>query len=172
MGPPACLRRSRIQARFFTSPRSAASQLATVSSLLLPDLVISELANRGLSPQRLEADGVEVETATVVIGEWQAILQETEPARIQPADAQVFALARSTGFRLLVLTDDLDLRRLLEQNGASVVGSVGVLVRAYRTGRIDRRELESSIEALIEISSLHLSRAFRSYIGQLLVEIH
>jgi predicted nucleic acid-binding protein len=139
--------------------------------LLLPDLVVSELANRGLSPQRLDADGVQVETATVATGEWQAILRETKPAQIQPADAQVFALAQSAGFRLLVLTDDLALRRRLEQNGASVVGSVGVLVRAYRSGRIDRRDLEHSIEALIETSSLHLSRAFRSYIRQLLVEM-
>lgn len=145
--------------------------LAIVSPLLLPDLVVSELVARELSPQRLEAEGIQTEIVTVETGEWQEILRETELSQIQPADAQVFALARSTGFRLLVLTDDLALRRLLEQNGATVAGSVGVLVRSYRSGRIERGELERSIEALIETSSLHLSRAFRSYIRQILTEI-
>jgi len=70
-----------------------------------------------------------------------------------------------------VLTDDLALRRRLENQGVTVVGSVGVLVRAYTTGRIRRDELEGAVDTLFTISTLHLSRAFRAYVRHLLANL-
>jgi predicted nucleic acid-binding protein len=98
---------------------------------------------------------------------WQEVLT-TAGAPIQPADAQVFVLARDSGFQSLVLTDDLVLRRLLESQGTRVTGTVGVLIRAYSSGRISRADLDSSIAALFDASSLHLSRGFRIYVKNLL----
>jgi predicted nucleic acid-binding protein len=71
----------------------------------------------------------------------------------------------------LVLTDDLALRRLLESHGATVAGTFGILVRAYSSGRLRRDELEEAVEALFHRSSLHLSRAFRIYIQELLKKL-
>ncbi len=103
-------------------------------------------------------------------GAWQAALRSAEPVRIQPADAQVFALAQADRFQSLVLTDDLALRRLLESHGCTVVGSVGVLIRTHVSGLFRREELERSIEDLFEVSTLHWSPAFRAYVRQLLEE--
>ncbi len=84
---------------------------------------------------------------------------------------QVLALAKSQRFASAVLTDDLDLRRCLEDQGAVVVGSVGVLVRAYSRGYLTRAELENAIEALFAQSTLHTSRAFAAHVRRLLDEL-
>lgn len=65
----------------------------------------------------------------------------------------------------------LSLRQLLESNGAMVVGSVGLLIRGYRDDRLDLDTLKTSIDDLLERSTLHLSQAFRSYVRQLVEEL-
>lgn len=55
--------------------------------------------------------------------------------RLDPGEAQAFALADIHDGRLL--TDDGDARRFAKDRGLSVVGSVGVLLAAIDTGRID-----------------------------------
>ena len=91
--------------------------------------------------------------------------------QVQPADAQVFSLARESGFRSLVLTDDLALRRLLEGYGSPATGTVGILIRAYTVQRISRDELELAFDALFRVSTLHLGRAFRTYLRHLLSDL-
>ncbi|HBL32120.1 MAG TPA: DNA-binding protein, partial [Acidobacteria bacterium] len=51
------------------------------------------------------------------------------------------------------------------------VGSIGVLIRAYRDGRLTRNLLEGCVENLLENSTLHLSRSFRAYVLQLVAEL-
>jgi predicted nucleic acid-binding protein len=68
-------------------------------------------------------------------------------------------------------TDDLKREGMLEQEGASVVGSVGLLIRAYTSGKMDRDRLERSMDALLNNSTLHLSRPFRTYIRKLIAEL-
>lgn len=144
--------------------------LTTVAPVTLPDLVLAELEARGLGLARLREMGVDPRISPVPSSEWKEILQNLAP-QIQPADAQVFALVRVSGFQALALTDDLSLRRLLENHGAEVAGTVGVLVRAYTSGRIPRMELEAAIESLFNDSSLHLSHAFRTYLRKLLGDL-
>lgn len=145
--------------------------LSTIAPLTIPDLVIAELGARGLGLPDLVMAGVTSTVTPVGADEWEQILLETDPPRIQPADAQVFALVQASRFQALTLTDDLTLRRLLEANGATVVGSVGILVRAYSSGNLKRKELEESVDALIRDSSLYLSRTFRLYLKQLLIDL-
>jgi predicted nucleic acid-binding protein len=87
---------------------------------------------------------------------------------LQPADAQVFALAKAERFEKTVLTDDLALRRRIEAQNGIAVGSIGILIRAYRIGQLQRSELDEAIEALFQHSTLYLSRPFRAYIQRLL----
>lgn len=49
-----------------------------------------------------------------------------------------------------------------------LVGSIGILVRAYTLSRIGWNELEASVDAIFTTSTLHLSRAFRTFVRQLL----
>lgn len=144
--------------------------LATAAPIVLPDLVLSELEARGLGIARLGEAGVDTNVSPVPSFEWREILRNVAP-QIQPADAQVFALVRASRFEALALTDDLSLRKLLESHGAQVAGTVGVLVRAYTSGRVSRMELDSAVESLFNDSSLHLSRAFRMYLKKLLSDL-
>ncbi|HEX2642686.1 MAG TPA: hypothetical protein VHU81_06820 [Thermoanaerobaculia bacterium] len=142
--------------------------LATVQPLVVPDRVEGELSARGIDQPSLSATGIAVRVVPVEAPLWERALAEARPYRIQPADAQIFVLAASNDFSSLVLTDDLALRRLLEGHGVIVAGSFGILVRAYSSRLLQRDELEAAVEALFHRSSLHLSRAFRIYIQDLL----
>ncbi len=115
--------------------------LAVFDNLVIPDLVAEELRAYGLDPSRLNVAGLNVVVVSVAKEEWAPVVMEAGQSIIHPADAQVFILAQSDRFQKPVLTDDLALRRRLESRGATAVGSVGVLVRAYATGRLQRNEL-------------------------------
>jgi predicted nucleic acid-binding protein len=115
--------------------------------------------------------GIEINVVPVAESIWKEILLIPDLSRIQPADAQVFAVARDRSFQVIALTDDLALRKLLEREGATVVGSIGLLIRGYRDGRLTRDALDKCIDDLLGKSTLHLSRAFRSYVRQLVEEL-
>ncbi len=70
-----------------------------------------------------------------------------------------------------VLTDDLQLRKALETQGHKVVGSVGVVVRAFTFGIIDKAELQTIIDELLDGSSLYTSRSFRRHVYDILNDI-
>lgn len=141
--------------------------LATVSPLVFPSRVWDELRHRGLDASALERSGLSFKVAASI----HDLVPSPEALRLQPADTEVFLLAQEWGFECLVLTDDLALRRLLESRGATVAGSIGILIRAYAAGALSREELTSSAEALLEESSLHLSRAFRMYVRKLVSDL-
>ena len=144
--------------------------LTAVVPLLLPDLVAEELDLRGAGIARLREAGIPFTVSTVETPVWRDVLRNVAP-HIQPADAQVFALVRASRYQALALTDDLALRRLLENHQAAVTGTVGLLIRSYSQHTLSRDELETALDELFRLSSLHLSRAFRTYLGKLLEDL-
>ncbi len=145
--------------------------LSIFNELILPDLVAEELRACGLDPSNLGITRLNTRLVAVDESEWSTIIGAVNQPIIHPADAQVFVLAQSSQFQDLILTDDLALRQRLESQGATVVGSVGILVRSYSTNHLKRSELESAIDALFTTSTLHMSRAFRAYVRQLLANL-
>jgi len=87
--------------------------------------------------------------------------------KVHQADLSVAALAERL-MPELVLTDDLELRKGLESQGYSVVGSVGVLVRAFKMGRFTKAELQARLNQLFDGSTLYLSKGFRIYVQKFL----
>ncbi len=142
--------------------------LSIFSHLVLPLSVVEELRIYGLNLADLT--DVRVSVMPVDQAHRDAMLVTEQSPAIHSADAEVFLLAYGNSSRLM-LTDDLVLRRRLEANGIVVVGSVGILVRAYKTGRLTRSELEMAIDTLFTVSTLYLSRAFCVYVRQLLSEL-
>ena len=71
----------------------------------------------------------------------------------------------------VVLTDDLELRKAMQARGHTVAGTVGVLTRAFKRGRISKAELYRLVDLLSYDSTLHLSRGFRAYLFRLLEEL-
>jgi predicted nucleic acid-binding protein len=141
--------------------------LSIFNHLIIPNLVAEELNAFGLDPTDLGITGLNTTVVTVEKKEWSLAISSPNQPTIHPADAQVFVLAQSNQFQNPVLTDDLALRQRLENQQATVVGSVGILVRAYTTGHLKRNELEGAIEALLTDSTLHMSPAFRTYVRHL-----
>lgn len=141
--------------------------LAAVAPLVFPVRVWEELEQRGMNQRAFQDAGLDF----VILSARLGLTPGTETLHLQAADAEVFVLAQERRFEPLVLTDDLALRRLLEGRGATVAGSVGILVRAYTGARLSREELVQTIEALLEESSLHMSRAFREFVRKLVADV-
>ena len=139
------------------------------SQIALPLQVVDELRAHGIelaaeAGPGLSGDFIRTETAS-------STAQPEDAVHLQDADLAVFALAELRSFNCTVLTDDLALRRVLENNGATVAGSVGILIRAYAGGLLSRPEMHTAIEALLERSTPHLRRAFRVYVRHLVAAL-
>jgi predicted nucleic acid-binding protein len=145
--------------------------LGSFDALRLPNLVVEELRAYGLDLPLLASSNLQVNVTHLQETEWSKFLNEPEQPVIHAADAQVLALAHVDEFHSVALTDDLALRRRLEQHGATVAGSIGVLVRSHSLGQLSHNELAQAIDALFTSSSLHLSRGFRAYIQQLIADL-
>lgn len=145
--------------------------LGVFERLIIPNLVVGELLHYGLDVMQLDIRGLTLSVVPVATEEWEAVIHGPEAPTIQPADAQVFVLAQASQFQHYVLTDDLALRRYLETHHGVVVGSIGLLVRAYRVSQLQRSELEAAVDALFERSTLHVSRAFGAYVRRLLADV-
>jgi predicted nucleic acid-binding protein len=92
--------------------------LRVFDHLVMPDLVVAELRSYGLESSELGVPGLTVTEMTVDATDWSTVIRQSNQPAIQPADAQVFVLARASQFKMPVLTDDLSLRKRLEDEGA------------------------------------------------------
>ncbi len=140
--------------------------LCIFDRLALPELVAEELRAYHIEPTALEVLGLEISIHPVERETWAAVM--THHPQLHPADAQIVVLALQSPQPRPVLTDDLALRKHLEHEGITVVGTVGLLIRAYTVERLTRPELEGAIDKLFTQSTLYLSRAFRTYIRHLI----
>ncbi len=96
--------------------------------------------------------------------------RQQRSSRLSNPDLSVLVLMRRFP-NAVVLTDDLELRRVVEASGYEVTGSVGLVVRGYRQGHLSYEEMERAITRLLDDSSLYLSRAFRKRVLELVRQI-
>jgi predicted nucleic acid-binding protein len=57
----------------------------------------------------------------------------------------------------VLLTDDMRVRVAADRLGLQPVGSLGVIVRSFRAGRIDLEQAESLIRGVQQVSSLFVT---------------
>ena len=70
----------------------------------------------------------------------------------------------------LLTTDDLELRELSKREGISPIGSVGILLRAFREGIYDRKQLFKKLDRLILDSSLYITMDLIEFVKRAAIE--
>ncbi|MBI4674826.1 MAG: hypothetical protein HY741_24540 [Chloroflexi bacterium] len=113
--------------------------------ITMPRLVLQELDKHNVTRGRFDNQMFELVIVDVPESKSQSLTEMVGQPVIHAADAQVFVIAQEPQFATPVLTDDLALRRRLESAQATAVGTIGVLIRAYKQAFLTRQELDSSI---------------------------
>ncbi len=135
--------------------------LRLFAPLIVSDWVRVELERHRVWDELASAIGANLRVEIVTVQEIEAFRTEAGlRATLSDADASVGVLARRYP-NAVVLTDDLPLRKALERQGVTVVGSIGVLFRAYAEGLLNKSALKQAIEQLFTGSSLYLSEGLK-----------
>ena len=112
-------------------------------------------AKRG--PGFEEIDGEPFKVKKVIKKDQKFIIEFSDNYLLSEADASVLALAHRMKAEI-VFTDDLDLRDAVRSHRIIPVGTVGILIRAYREGEVSKRKLDKSLDDLLNISSLFITK--------------
>jgi predicted nucleic acid-binding protein len=144
--------------------------LNCVGAIVISSQVRAELRRHFVRDRVLELFAGLVRVERVTLSEIAAQRGRLQGFGLHKADLSTVALAEKMKPNF-VLTDDLQLRKALETQGHKVVGSVGVVVRAFTFGIIDKAELQTIIDELLDGSSLYTSRSFRRHVYDILNDI-
>jgi predicted nucleic acid-binding protein len=99
-----------------------------------------------------------VQRHTVSQAEVTSFITEHGWENLQAGERECLYLCQQVGVPLL-LTDDLTVREVAKTLNLTPVGSLGIVVRAYRRGCITLADAEHYIAALYDVSSLFVTRA-------------
>nr|WP_217350895.1 twitching motility protein PilT [Salinadaptatus halalkaliphilus] len=97
---------------------------------------------------QLALETLDDEIPVAPISETVANRESVVSARLDPGEAQAFALADTYDGRLL--TDDGDARSFVKEQGVTVVGSVGVLLAAIDAGKIEEPTADEWLSTWID----------------------
>ncbi len=104
-----------------------------------------------------EIEGEVFEIKKVIKRDQKLIETFSEQYILSQADASVLALAHRMEAEI-VFTDDLDLRDAVKSHRIIPVGTIGILLRAYREGELSNKKLNKSLDNLLDLSSLFITK--------------
>ncbi|MFO8017016.1 MAG: DUF3368 domain-containing protein [Promethearchaeia archaeon] len=88
------------------------------------------------------------------------LVKKLEELRIHPGEASVIALAKGLHEREqknIVLIDDLTAREIARTLDLAVTGTLGVILKALRSGIINGKIARQFLDAIVEKTTFHLS---------------
>ena len=129
--------------------------LEMFGALHVPDAVWAETVGKGriapLALANLRRHAVAREAS-------QRLAQDRGFGGLHAGEIECLTLCKRLGVPIL-LTDDLAVRDAAKRLGVRPVGSLGVIVRGWKEGRLTRSEAEDLLLVLHEASTLFVTRA-------------
>lgn len=126
--------------------------------LHIPDAVWLETIGHGrLLQEDILGLGI-FQRHTIPQSEVMRFAQEQGCGDLQSGERECIYLCRLKGLSVL-LTDDLAVREKCKRLNLVPVGSLGIVVKAYRLGHISLANAEKHISDLYDVSSLFVARA-------------
>ena len=130
--------------------------------IYIPEHVVREVSNTAVHAFILQnPDSISIEKVQP-----QSLFSAKEASagfRLHLADLAVMVVLYNYN-NAIAITDNMELRQRIESSGKTVIGTVGMLFRAYKQGTIDGDVLRNLVDQLFNDSSLYLSSAFKKKI--------
>lgn len=123
----------------------------------IPDAVWSETVGQARVPQADVWALSIIQRHTLPRSELERFVRENALQDLHSGECESLYLCHRVNVPIL-LTDDLAVRDAAKRLGLTPVGSLGIIVRAYRLGYIALIEAERHITALYDTSSLFVTR--------------
>lgn len=134
------------------------SLLCIFESLHIPDAVWSETVEKGRTLQASILKLGHIQRHTLSQVEVTRFIQGNSLEELHAGEHECLYLCRQIGVPVL-LTDDLAVREAAKRLNLIPVGSLGIIVRAYRVGHVSQAEAEHHIIELHNVSSLFVTKA-------------
>ncbi|MCL0064854.1 hypothetical protein M1N44_00375 [Dehalococcoidia bacterium] len=132
--------------------------LRIFETLHIPDAVWLETVEQGRTSQADVLRLSNVQPHTLLQAEVTQFIVENSLEELHAGECECLYLCRQIGVPIL-LTDDLAVREAAKRLSLTPVGSLGMVVRAYRMGYISLAEAKRRIVDLYDLSSLFVTRA-------------
>lgn len=135
----------------------------------LPEQVVKEVEQHVGLKQLRKSEACTLQIHPVSQPQIESVRRSTRSSSfmLQVTDLAVLVLSKILKPDF-TLTDDLTLRRALEEQGQTPMGSVGLLLYAYKSNLLSQQQLDQSIDRLFVQSTLYLSPQFKSYVRKLI----
>jgi len=134
------------------------SLLRIFHALHIPDAVVEELSGHNISLSETSLGSVSVVRHTLPRDAVARFVRENGFERLHAGETECLFLCKRQALPV-ILTDDLSVRETAKGLGMKPVGSLGVIVRAYKKGFISLQDAERHLTALHETSSLFVTKA-------------
>lgn len=133
------------------------SLLHIFSVLHIPDAVWSETVGQGrVSKEILIKSGI-VQRHSLLPQETERFVTDHRLTDLDDGERECLCLCRKIEIPF-VLTDDLAVREAAKHMNVVPIGSLGVIVKACKTGVISLSEAEKKMNDLYDVSSLYVTR--------------
>ena len=134
----------------------------TFTHIYIPEQVIREIANATVHTFICKNSEI-ISTEQISEQSLFSAKEKFSGFRLHLADLAVVTMLCKYE-RAIGVTDDMELRKTIESAGRTVVGTVGVLFRAYKQGTLGEKDLRNLVDLLFNDSSLYLSCAFKKIV--------